>query len=421
MTTIAKGGNLADRRPRPSAPSCRGPAARACPTSTPRRCCSRTTGKVAGDDDFVFFNQPRHPSGAVRHARQAAAASTPSRSTSRALPAVGRAGRARGVRRRRHVRPGARPAAGASRTLGTGAELADFVMDGARRDGVPQRRAVPAQRRSGSSARSGRATPPAWPASPPTSASRSTTRRRHHRAPLPTRRRSARRRPPRPPPPPPPGTRCRAPPPPAAPLPAPARPPPVNLDKGRVNLTKGARVSLVKTGAPAAGQVTMGLGWDPARGRKNIDLDASCIAFDRTGKQARIVWFTHLKDFGGALQHAGDNMTGRGDGDDEQIHVDLQRPAPDVASLVFTINSFRGQKFTDVANAFCRLVEAASGPSSSASTCPSPSRATRRADGDAATPARRQLGDARDRRVPRRPDGQEARRARRAALGRRMP
>jgi stress response protein SCP2 len=134
----------------------------------------------------------------------------------------------------------------------------------------------------------------------------------------------------------------------------------VNLDKGRVNLKKGERVSLVKTGAPALTEVIMGLGWDPARSGRKIDLDASVIAFDAQGKKLEIVWFSHLKEFGGAVQHTGDNLTGKGEGDDEQIIVKLDQLPPTVEALVFTINSFSGQKFTQVSRAFCRLVEARS-------------------------------------------------------------
>jgi stress response protein SCP2 len=136
---------------------------------------------------------------------------------------------------------------------------------------------------------------------------------------------------------------------------------PVNLDKGRVDLRKGERVSLVKTGAPALNEVTMGLGWDPAQGSRRIDLDASVIAFDAAGKKLEIVWFMHLKEFGGAIRHTGDNVTGAGDGDDEQINVRLADLPDKVASLVFVINSFSGQKFTAIARAFCRLVDTRSG------------------------------------------------------------
>lgn len=133
--------------------------------------------------------------------------------------------------------------------------------------------------------------------------------------------------------------------------------PVVNLDKGRVSLKKGDRVSLVKTGAPALNEVVMGLGWDPAPGKGSIDLDASVIAFDTTGRKPEIVWFMNLKAFNGAITHTGDNQTGKGDGDDEQIQVKLEELPAKVAALVFTINSFNGQKFTDVERAFCRLID----------------------------------------------------------------
>ena len=137
--------------------------------------------------------------------------------------------------------------------------------------------------------------------------------------------------------------------------------PVVNLDKGRVSLSKGERVSLVKTGAPALDEVVMGLGWDPAKRGRNIDLDASAIAYDAAGKKLEIVWFLHLKEFGGAIKHSGDNLTGKGDGDDEQIRVKLAHLPAKVTHIAFTINSFQGQKFTDVSRAFCRLTDGRTG------------------------------------------------------------
>jgi stress response protein SCP2 len=154
-----------------------------------------------------------------------------------------------------------------------------------------------------------------------------------------------------------------APTPPAAPAAAPAAAAPaqgrsvVNLDKGRVNLRKNERVSLVKTGAPALTRVRMGLGWDPASAGKNIDLDASVLAFDARHKQRGIAWFMHLTEFNGALTHTGDNLDGEGEGDDEQILIDLSRLPDTITDLVFTINSFKGHKFTEIKRAFCRLID----------------------------------------------------------------
>lgn len=131
----------------------------------------------------------------------------------------------------------------------------------------------------------------------------------------------------------------------------------VNLDKGRVSLAKQQTVSLVKTGAPALTRVRMGLGWDPARRGADVDLDASVIAFDVRGKDVERVWYGNLKGFGGAISHSGDNLTGEGEGDDEVITLDLDRLPRDVEGLVFTVNSFRGQKFTELKTAYCRLLD----------------------------------------------------------------
>lgn len=149
----------------------------------------------------------------------------------------------------------------------------------------------------------------------------------------------------------------QAPTPPAAPAP----PGIVNLDKGLVSLKKGDRVSLVKTGAPSLDGVVMGLGWDPAKDGKEIDLDASVLVFGDGRKPIETVMFSHLTAFDGAIKHTGDNLTGDGDGDDERIIVHLRGLPARVKALVFTINSYRGQRFTEVAAAFCRLVDASSG------------------------------------------------------------
>jgi len=148
----------------------------------------------------------------------------------------------------------------------------------------------------------------------------------------------------------------------SAPVPDPApEHPVVNLDKGRVSLQKGDRVSLTKSSGPALDQVIMGLGWDPASGGGSIDLDASVIAYAADGDDLDVVYFGSLMAFGGAIQHSGDNLTGEGEGDDEQITVSLQGLPDRLAALVFVINSFRGHRFTDVARASCRLLDARTG------------------------------------------------------------
>jgi tellurium resistance protein TerZ len=126
-----------------------------------------------------------------------------------------------------------------------------------------------------------------------------------------------------------------------------------------VNLQKGQKISLAKAEDRSLTKVFMGLGWDVARGASDIDLDASCLVFDQTKQLVDQVWFRQLKSKDKSIVHSGDNLTGEGEGDDEIIHVDLERLPSNVKSLVFTVNSFRGQDFSTVANAFCRLVDAA--------------------------------------------------------------
>ncbi|MEU4499075.1 TerD family protein [Streptomyces sp. NPDC023998] len=146
--------------------------------------------------------------------------------------------------------------------------------------------------------------------------------------------------------------------PPAAPAPGAGK---INLDKGRVSLQKNQTVSLVKGGRPLLSQVKMGLGWEPAFRGKDIDLDASVIAYGPNRNHLDSCYFGKLSILNGAIKHSGDNLTGEGAGDDEVIVVDLGRLPADATGLVFTVNSFSGQKFTEVAKAYCRLLDAATG------------------------------------------------------------
>ncbi|MFL3867202.1 MULTISPECIES: TerD family protein [unclassified Streptomyces] len=156
-----------------------------------------------------------------------------------------------------------------------------------------------------------------------------------------------------------------APPAPAAPPAPPAAPPAaagkINLDKGRVSLQKNQTVSLVKGGAPLLSRVRMGLGWEPAFRGKDIDLDASVIAYGPNRNHLDSCYFGKLTILNGAIKHSGDNLTGEGAGDDETIVVDLGRIPAEATGLVFTVNSFTGQKFNEVAKAYCRLIDDASG------------------------------------------------------------
>lgn len=136
-----------------------------------------------------------------------------------------------------------------------------------------------------------------------------------------------------------------------------------------VSLQKGQKVSLTKPGGGTLTRVKMGLGWDAAakKGRfgkvkaQTIDLDASCLLFDGGGNLVDAVWFRQLRSKDGAVLHTGDNLTGAGEGDDESVNVDLPALPGNITQLVFTVNSFTGQDFSEIENAFCRLVDETTG------------------------------------------------------------
>lgn len=131
-----------------------------------------------------------------------------------------------------------------------------------------------------------------------------------------------------------------------------------------VNLSKGQSVSLVKQGGGTLTRVRMGLGWDAMKKKglfgskkQDIDLDASALLFDAGGQLVDSVWFQQLRSKDGSVQHTGDNLTGAGEGDDESILVDLTAVPASVTTLVFVVNSFTGQDFRQIENAYCRLVD----------------------------------------------------------------
>ncbi|MDR2353782.1 MAG: TerD family protein [Deltaproteobacteria bacterium] len=139
-----------------------------------------------------------------------------------------------------------------------------------------------------------------------------------------------------------------------------------------ISLVKGQKISLAKeSGSSSLAKVVMGLGWDPIKPKgffasifsspKEIDLDASCALFDDQKRPVDFVWFGQLKSKDGSIVHTGDNLTGAGEGDDEQIIVELQKVPNNVKYLVFTVNSFQGQTFNEIENAYCRIVNSANG------------------------------------------------------------
>ncbi len=137
-----------------------------------------------------------------------------------------------------------------------------------------------------------------------------------------------------------------------------------------LSLSKGQSVSLEKTAGGSMEVIIMGLGWDVTKpkgllgrlfgGGGNIDLDASCVLFDNSGQMIDSIWFRQLQSKDGSIRHTGDNLTGAGDGDDEQIIVELTKVPGNIKHLFFVVNSFTGQTFESVENAFCRVLDAKS-------------------------------------------------------------
>ncbi len=136
-----------------------------------------------------------------------------------------------------------------------------------------------------------------------------------------------------------------------------------------ISLVKGQKISLEKEAGGTLSRIRMGLGWDVAKpkgffskltGGGSIDLDASCVLFDGGKNVVDTVWYAQLRSKDGSVLHTGDNLTGEGEGDDESIILDLPAIPAGVTAIVFTVNSYSGQTFETVENAFCRIVDEAS-------------------------------------------------------------
>jgi tellurium resistance protein TerD len=130
-----------------------------------------------------------------------------------------------------------------------------------------------------------------------------------------------------------------------------------------ISLTKGGNISLTKQ-APGLSAVTVGLGWDArTTDGQAFDLDASAIVCGADGKvfsDQHFVFFNNLATPDGAVQHSGDNLTGEGEGDDEQVKVNLGGLPAGVDKIVFPVSIYAaataGQSFGQVRNAFIRVV-----------------------------------------------------------------
>ena len=136
-----------------------------------------------------------------------------------------------------------------------------------------------------------------------------------------------------------------------------------------VDVTKGGSVALDKAGGPLS-RVMVALGWDPAAkgATEDFDLDASVFALgadDRLIAPGYFVFFNNLASPRGEITHRGDNLTGEGDGDDEQVEIQLDELSRTVVRVVFVVTihnaDYRHQDFGGVRNAFIRVVDSARG------------------------------------------------------------
>lgn len=146
-----------------------------------------------------------------------------------------------------------------------------------------------------------------------------------------------------------------------------------------INLQKGQKINLSKESRSGLNKVMVGLGWDEVPQKRglfapkpqDIDCDASVILCGANGKivstdiKQCCVYFGNLRHYSGAIVHQGDNLTGAGDGDDEQIMVNLPMVPSNIEKMVFVVNIYdaraRNQHFGMIRNAFIRLVDVDTG------------------------------------------------------------
>ena len=144
-----------------------------------------------------------------------------------------------------------------------------------------------------------------------------------------------------------------------------------------INLKKGQKINLSKESRGGLNKVMVGLGWDEVPQKRgffapkpqDIDCDAFAILLGYDGKLLNhandlkqcTVFFNNLVWPGGSIRHMGDNLTGAGEGDDEQIFVDMQSVHRDIATIIFAVNIYdafkRNQHFGMIRNAFIRVVD----------------------------------------------------------------
>ena len=136
-----------------------------------------------------------------------------------------------------------------------------------------------------------------------------------------------------------------------------------------INLSKGQKVDLTK-GNPGLKNIMVGLGWDVNAFDTggDFDLDAAAFLLTDSGKVSKsedFVYFGNLKHYSGSVEHLGDNLTGDGEGDDEQIKINLSAVPDNISKIAFTVTIYeaevRRQNFGQVSNAFIRIYNEATG------------------------------------------------------------
>ena len=132
-----------------------------------------------------------------------------------------------------------------------------------------------------------------------------------------------------------------------------------------ISLQKGQKVDLTKSN-PGLKNILVGLGWDTNKydGGSDFDLDTAAFLTDESGKvtsQDDFVFYGNMKHISGAVEHLGDNRTGAGEGDDEQLKVDLSMVPANISKITFTVTIYeaeeRRQNFGQVSNAFIHIMD----------------------------------------------------------------
>ena len=132
-----------------------------------------------------------------------------------------------------------------------------------------------------------------------------------------------------------------------------------------ITLSKGQKVSLTK-GNPGLKHIVVGLGWDTNKyeGGFDFDLDSAAFFLDENGKvnaDTDFIFYNNLKHSSGAVEHLGDNLTGEGNGDDEQVKVDLSLVPQNISKIAFTVTIHealeRRQNFGQVSNSYVRVID----------------------------------------------------------------